>query len=838
MPIVNVRDIRVLENDSFSQTVTFTVFTDETATAPVTLAYFLQGESATEADGDFDERSGTVTIPAGSSSLALNVTVYGDTLIEGNETFSLVLLARQNASFANDAPALVATATIYDDDDGSADPAPGDGNLATPLAGPPSEADILPTLSVRDASLIEGDSGFSEPMRFLITLDRPATAAVTGSYYLDGVTASEAQGDFDERSGSFTIAAGEQSTWVTATTYVDNNIESDETIRLVLTNLNNAVFTGGAAAMEATGTIIDDDGGAPAAGGIGGFGTAVEEPASEAVLLPTVRVYDTAVIEGNSGFSDPARFLITLDRPAPAPVTILYTFNNGIATEGLGDYDQRSGTLTIPAGQQSTWIGTSVYVDSNIEGDEDFTLVLSGIRGGVFEGGAALLVATGTILDDDSGALTGPAGRADPGQGVEGPLGTGGLPIIDVLDVSIAEGNSSSDQVYLHVLLSEPAPTTITVQYRTADSTATQNQDYDDRSGTLQFLAGQQSSYISIPVYGDTNIESDETFTVRLSNPTGAVFSNGLPTLDATVLIRDNDGGGTAGTEPTGPDFEFIVATPGAGPGNDTIVGTATGDQLRGQAGNDRIFGSYGDDTLYGGGGADYLDGGSGADTMVGGTGNDFYIVNNAGDVIAGEIAFGAGGGIDTVRTFINNYVQPNNVELVRLGNITDTTNLSATGNDAPGTLVGNAGNNTLTGRGGNDQINGNNGNDVLIGNTGRDTLVGGAGSDTFVYTAYADSRAGIANRDVINGFTRTAGQDDTIDLSAMDANTRTFGVDDAFVFVGGRAFSGQAGELRTQGLGGANAVIIEGDHNGDRVADFQIFVNLTTYMTGSDIIL
>jgi Ca2+-binding RTX toxin-like protein len=156
--------------------------------------------------------------------------------------------------------------------------------------------------------------------------------------------------------------------------------------------------------------------------------------------------------------------------------------------------------------------------------------------------------------------------------------------------------------------------------------------------------------------------------------------------------------------------------------------------------------------------------------------------------------------------------------------------------------LVGNSGDNRLTGRGGNDPINGNGGDDVLIGNTGVDTLVGGSGSDTFVYTAYADSRAGIAARDVINGFTRTTGQRDQIDLSLMDANTTTFGVDDAFRFIGSGAFSGNgassAGELRMQSLGGPNAVIVEGDHNGDGVADFQIFVNLTNYMTGSDFIL
>ncbi len=262
------------------------------------------------------------------------------------------------------------------------------------------------------------------------------------------------------------------------------------------------------------------------------------------------------------------------------------------------------------------------------------------------------------------------------------------------------------------------------------------------------------------------------------------------------------------------------------------------GQTITGGGGNDSLNGGTGDDLIRGLDGADYLDGGLGADTLEGGRGNDFYIVDNGGDIVRGEIGFSAGGGIDTVRTFVD-YVQPNNIELVRLATRDDTRTLNATGNDAPGTLVGNAGDNRLTGRGGNDQINGNDGDDVLIGNTGRDTLVGGNDSDVFVYTAVADSRTGAAARDVINGFERGA---DRIDLSAIDANTRTSGEDDAFTFIGSARFSGQgfdsAGELRTQGLGGANAVLIEGDVNGDGTADLHIFVNLTTFMTTTDFIL
>ena len=270
---------------------------------------------------------------------------------------------------------------------------------------------------------------------------------------------------------------------------------------------------------------------------------------------------------------------------------------------------------------------------------------------------------------------------------------------------------------------------------------------------------------------------------------------------------------------------------------NNVIYGFGGADTLDGAAGADRLLGGAGNDSLFGGNGADLLDGGAGSDRMSGGLGNDFYIVENTGDVVTGEIGYSQGGGIDTVRAYIN-YVQPTNIELVRLGDIDGTGNLRATGNDAPGTLVGNAGHNVLIGRGGNDQLNGNLGDDTITGNTGRDTLVGGAGSDTFIYTTYSDSRAGSVNRDVVNGFGRDAGDNDTIDLSLLDANTRTFGVDDAFDFIGFAQFSGQAGELRTQGLGGANAVLLEADHNGDGVADLQIFVNLQTSMQASDFIL
>jgi Ca2+-binding RTX toxin-like protein len=266
------------------------------------------------------------------------------------------------------------------------------------------------------------------------------------------------------------------------------------------------------------------------------------------------------------------------------------------------------------------------------------------------------------------------------------------------------------------------------------------------------------------------------------------------------------------------------------GPGNDTLTGSNFAEELIGLGGNDRLFGLGGNDRLFGGAGNDILDGGAGNDTMDGGLGNDRYVVDSIGDVIVGEIGFSQGGGIDTVEAWIN-YTLPTNIEILRLQG---SANLNGFGNFAPEALVGNTGNNLLDGGGGNDVLNGKDGNDTLIGGLGADSLVGEAGRDVFVFRNVNESRPGQANRDFINGFENGL---DRIDLSQIDANSLTT-FNDAFTFIGTAAFSGVAGQLRWFTFGGGNFNIVEADVNGDRVADMQIFVNLTNVMEAGDFIL
>src|SRR2546423_11959889 len=76
-----------------------------------------------------------------------------------------------------------------------------------------------------------------------------------------------------------------------------------------------------------------------------------------------------------------------------------------------------------------------------------------------------------------------------------------------------------------------------TVDFTTADGTATAGQDYQAVSGTLSFSDGETFKIITIPIIDDLLSEGTETFLVTLSNPTGAAL--GLSAV--TVTIFDDD---------------------------------------------------------------------------------------------------------------------------------------------------------------------------------------------------------------------------------------------------------------------------------------------------------
>ena len=137
----------------------------------------------------------------------------------------------------------------------------------------------------------------------------------------------------------------------------------------------------------------------------------------------------------------------------------------------------------------------------------------------------------------------------------------------------------------------------------------------------------------------------------------------------------------------------------------------------------------------------------------------------------------------------------------------------SGSGNDD---LFGNDAANRLTAGDGADHLDGGAGNDTLVGGRGSDVLTGGLGADTFLFESNADSQVG-PGRDHITDFAKGS---DVIDLTLIDASR----------FIGSSLFSGRTGEVRYAAFDGGT--IIEVDTNGDRLADFQIELDVSAALS------
>lgn len=148
-------------------------------------------------------------------------------------------------------------------------------------------------------------------------------------------------------------------------------------------------------------------------------------------------------------------------------------------------------------------------------------------------------------------------------------------------------------------------------------------------------------------------------------------------------------------------------------------------------------------------------------------------------------------------------------------------------GRDGFDLILGREGDDTLYGGAGNDNIFGGRGDDVLEGGRGADRMRGELGADLFRFSAVADSSPG-AWQDSIRDF--EVGRD-RIGLGEIDANAAAAG-NQGFVFLGGAAFGGEAGELRfARGF-------LEGDVDGDARADFRVEFHGVTALGAGDIML
>jgi len=225
---LTIDDVRVVEGNAGTTPALFTVHL-QPANAIVTASvdYKAFGFTA-NVDSDFVATEGTLTFRAGETLKTFTVPIIGDTLDEGDETFSVQLSNPVNASIGRD----VAFATIVDDDHG----------------GPP-----IPFASIDNVSVTEGNSGLTLAT-FTLRLSISSTAQTRVRLQTRDVTAT-ANSDYVPVSGEFVFQPGETVKAFTVAIIGDVVYEPDETFNVVITGADNATFS----TTPATCTILNDD---------------------------------------------------------------------------------------------------------------------------------------------------------------------------------------------------------------------------------------------------------------------------------------------------------------------------------------------------------------------------------------------------------------------------------------------------------------------------------------------------------------------------------------------------------------------------------------------------
>jgi hypothetical protein len=231
LPSMRVNDVRVTEGNSGERGATFTISLSTASGRDVSVNFATSNGSAV-APADYTAMSGTLVIPAGSTSRTVSVAVKGDVLDESNETFNLNLSSASGASIADSR----GVGTISDDDG-------------------------APSLAIADASVREGNSG-RRTLAFAVTLSRASGKTVTVRYATSQRSATSGS-DYVGTSGTLTFPAGSTSRTVSVSIVGDTRAESNETFLVKLSSNRNASIRRG----TATGTILNDDPGPPRVSG-------------------------------------------------------------------------------------------------------------------------------------------------------------------------------------------------------------------------------------------------------------------------------------------------------------------------------------------------------------------------------------------------------------------------------------------------------------------------------------------------------------------------------------------------------------------------------------------
>lgn len=465
-PTISIRDSSVREPlDAASPAVNmvFTIAISARSVQPITVGWSTSDNTAKH-DSDYTTKSGTATIPAGSTTATVAVPILADSLWEGSETFRILLRAPINATL-NDS---VGLGTILDND-------------------------TAPAVRIGDALVIEPDtlpdgSMDSVQVIFKASLSHRSGLPVVFKWRTADSTAFDTAGDYRAVAAtSVTIPAGDSVAYLKVWILSDGISELTEYFKVPLSKSTPGDPDFTFADSSGVGTIKNSNG------------------------RPRLSINDSSsLVEANANLP----FYLRLSNKSSTPIRVyLHTADQG--TTAGKDYRRIDTVLTIPAFQVLDTLTVRIFDDLLHENTEYFRLIIDstdslidpGDPGNHLPGAniSGLGFGSGKIIDNDSAP---------------------GITISNSSRLEPARLGDTATSTFT-VRLTSPSGLPVSVRWTTVDSTAQTKVpffDYVSEGGSVSFAPGDSVRTISVKILGDSLYEGPETYRVVLSEPTGGTI--------------------------------------------------------------------------------------------------------------------------------------------------------------------------------------------------------------------------------------------------------------------------------------------------------------------------
>ena len=356
-------------------------------------------------------------------------------------------------------------------------PYTGSGGTGTVNLNPVLTPQFPPYVAISAAQVTAAASGPTD-MTFMVNLSHPSGQTVVVDY----ATAN----------GTATSGVDYEAAAATALTFLPN--QTERTITIVVdaepayalpgtftVNLSNPT-NGSIETGQATGTILDPS------------------------TLPALSISPTTAAASPSN-PVAATFTVRLSAPSALPVTVAYSTADGTATAGVDYVAVPLTTLTFPPSQTKETVTVPVAPEPQYDLSRTFMVNLSNPAGASIAAGQA----TGTIVNPNT------------------------PPAIAITGATVHASADGATTATFPVRLSAPSDLATTVTYATADGTATAGVDYVAiPPTTLTFAPGQTEQDVTVTINSEPAFASTRTFTIDLTDPTGAVILTGQAT--ATIV--------------------------------------------------------------------------------------------------------------------------------------------------------------------------------------------------------------------------------------------------------------------------------------------------------------